>query len=263
MGALKAARWTSLPRLAARAEDWLLAGWIALAAPLLVLAGGGTAGPFDTGHPLQGLLQLTGFCGALACLATRNSDGPAPAGSGQTALPGPLVAVDAPEAPPARPGILVSGAVGPLVGGLLLVGGSAFSELGLSPESIFGPTLVAVVAFSLLQSHLPTLRTGVRRALVTPYLLSAGGLFWDVVHQVTGSLDLAAQFGGSIAGFSSGAATVVGLLILAAAVYYAMLIFAPRQIAEREGGPIVWLVRFALFILSVTLGLGWISLLAG
>jgi hypothetical protein len=58
--------------LTLRAEDWLLAGWVVLAAPLLAVAGG-SAGPFDSGHPLTGLLLLTGFAGAIACLAMRSS----------------------------------------------------------------------------------------------------------------------------------------------------------------------------------------------
>ena len=225
--------------LALRAEDWLLAGWVVLAAPVLVQAGG-TAGPFESGHPITGLLLLAGFSGALACLATRSSNG---ASSGWS--------------------VLDSGAIGPLVGGLLLVGGTAFAELGLDPLAAFYPTIAAVLALSLLTSHLPVVQTTVRRALVTPYLLSAGGIFWTVVHTVTAGMDLRPQFGTSLAGMSSGVATVLGILTLCAAVYYAMLIYAPRQIAEREGGPIEWLARFVLFLASVVLGLGWLSLLGG
>jgi uncharacterized membrane protein len=248
--------------LALRAEDWLLAGWVVLAAPLLAVAGG-EAGPFDSGHPLTGLLLLTGFAGAIACLATRSSDTSAeptamalpdtPSGS-DTETAGPS---------PARWSILDSGAVGPLVGGLLLVGGTAFAEFGLDPLTAFYPTIAAVLVLSVVQSHLPAVPTAVRRALVTPYLLSAGGIFWTIVHAVTAGMDLRGQFGTSLTGVSSGVATVLGILTLCAAVYYAMLIYAPRQIAEREGGAIMWLARFALFLVSVILGLGWLSLLGG
>lgn len=236
--------------LALRAEDGLLFGWIVLAAPLLALAGG-TAGPFESGRPIAGVLQLVGFCGAFACLATRNS-GTAGCAVGAS---GPVSS--------ARSSVLDSGAVGPLVGGLLLVGGSAFAELGLDPLTVFYPTIVAVLALSVLQSRVPAVSTTVRRALVTPYLLSAGGLFWGVVHEVTGGMDLRAQFGGSVPDVTSGVAGVLGLLILCAAVYYAMLIYAPRQVAEREGGALQWLARFGLFVVSVALGLGWLSLLGG
>ena len=229
----------ALPRrgLVLRAEDLILAAWIVLAAPVVAQAGG-SAGPFDSGHPLDGLLRLAGLCGAIACLATRSND--APAG--------------------ARPAVN-SASVGPLVGGLMLVAGSAFAAFGQDPAAAFAPTFGIVLAIAVLQPHLPTVPTGVRRALVTPYLLVAGGLFWNIVRQVTGGLGLAAQPGALDA--LSAAAGPIGLLILGAAVYYAMLIYAPRQIADREGGPIEWLARFALFVASVGLGLGWLSLLGG
>jgi hypothetical protein len=41
-----------------------------------------------------------------------------------------------------------------------------------------------------------------------------------------------------------------------------MLIFAPRQIAEREGGVIEWLLRYAAFVVSIVLGIGWLSVLS-
>ena len=33
-----------------------------------------------------------------------------------------------------------------------------------------------------------------------------------------------------------------------------MLVFAPRQIAEREGTPLNWAVQFAVFMLGLALG---------
>jgi len=95
---------------------------------------------------------------------------------------------------------------------------------------------------AVLQSHLPAAPTAVRRALVTPYLLAADGLFWNIVRQVTGGLGLTAPSGTNLQTLSS-AAGPIGLPILGAAVYYAMLIYAPRQIAEREGGAIEWLAK--------------------
>lgn len=220
-----------------RVEDWLLAGWIVLAAPALAQAGG-SAGPFDSGHPIDGMLLLAGFCGAVACLATRSSDAPAGAGAA-----------------------LNSASIGPLVAGLMLVGGSALAELGLDPAAAFAPTFGIVLVIGVLQSRLPVVPTAVRRALVTPYLLVAGGMFWSIVRQVTGGLGLATQSGTELDALSS-AAGPIGLLILGAAVYYAILIYAPRQISEREGSPIEWLARFALFVASVGLGLGWLTFLS-
>jgi hypothetical protein len=223
---------------ALRLEDWLIAGWVGLAAPA-IFAAQGSSGPFEPGRPLDGLIRLLGFGGALVCLATRSSDGPALA-----------------ETP-----VLQGAAIGPLTGGLLLVGGSAMASFGLDPAVAFGPTLLAVLAFALLGTHLPAIRTSIRRALVVPFALASGGLFWGVVRAIAGSGDVTGQVGQAIRSDPQGAGLVVAALVAGAAVYYAMLIYAPRQVAEREGGPIVWLVRFGLFLVGVGLGLGWLSVL--
>ncbi len=55
-------------------------------------------------------------------------------------------------------------------------------------------------------------------------------------------------------------ASTVGLALLAfSAVYYAMLIYAPRQIADGKANPLAWLARYALFVASVLFGLGWVN----
>jgi hypothetical protein len=42
-----------------------------------------------------------------------------------------------------------------------------------------------------------------------------------------------------------------------------MLIFAPRQVAEREGSPGSWALRFGLFVLSLVVGATWLGLIRG
>ena len=48
-----------------------------------------------------------------------------------------------------------------------------------------------------------------------------------------------------------------GFLVAFSGVFSVMLIFAPRQVAEREGGVVTWLVRYALFAVGVIVGLEW------
>jgi hypothetical protein len=226
-------------RVLVRAEDLVLAGWIGLADPALAHAQG-TAGPFDGGQPVEGLLRLAGVAGALACLATRSTDRPNSAS------------------------ILEGGLAGPVVGGLMLVGAGAFAGLGLDPEPGMVLALVAAMVGAGLRSHLPALSPAVRRTLITPFALAAGGIFWSFVEGFTGGAGLSMDPATLVSTLSSSEAQfVLTMLTAAAAVYYAMLIFAPRQIAEREGGPIEWLFRFALFMASVVFGLGWLSLLGG
>jgi hypothetical protein len=107
----------------------------------------------------------------------------------------------------------------------------------------------------------PALPTSVRRALVTPFLLATGGIFWTIVDQVAGGGSLV---GAATAGADGSApslqtvALVAGALAAFSAVYYAMLVYAPRQVAEPEGGPVTWLVRYGIFLASVVVGVAWL-----
>ena len=51
---------------------------------------------------------------------------------------------------------------------------------------------------------------------------------------------------------------VLGILVAFSGVYYLMLIYAPRQIAEPEGGLRTWLLRYAVFLVSVVVGVSWL-----
>jgi hypothetical protein len=232
-------RVTRLLRVAAaiRPEDWLLAGWIAVVAPL---AGriDGAAGPFDPGRPIDGVLCLLGVLGALICLATGRSDAPTDAG----------------------PGALERASIGPLTGGLLLVAFSGSDGLGLTGVLAWAVLITGIVVVVAFRLRWPRLTTTVRRALVTPFLLATGGIFWTIIDEVAGGGSL---LGGVAAGTTPGAALqeiafVVGILAAFSAVYYAMLIYAPRQVAEPEGGPVTWLVRYAIFLISVIVGVSWL-----
>jgi hypothetical protein len=222
-----------------RVEDWLLAGWVALVAPALVHLQGSSAGPFDAGRPIDGLLGVVAITGAAVCLATR------PAGAAR------------------GPGLLGSAAVGPFVGGLLLVVFSMSSALGLGQAANLA-LAGAVVAIALVaRVRWPVQPAMVRRALVTPYVLVAGGLFWTLIGAVTAGGDLPAQIRSVVGADPRSVLPVTGFLVACSAVYYAMLVYAPRQVAEREGGPVAWLVRYALFAASIAFGAGWLLVLAG
>jgi hypothetical protein len=219
-----------------RVEDVLLAAWIAVAAPLIARAG--SLRPFETGRPVEGVLILAGVVAALVCLVTRTSDGTA-----------------------RRPA--VGGSIGPLTGGLLLVTFAGFSALD-APSSMAMPIAVAGIALvALVRLRVPSLPSAARRALVMPFVLISGSLFWGFIDAVIGpggaSGVTASQLRDALLGGTAGAGTV-GLALLAfSAVYYAMLVYAPRQIADGDGGAVAWLARFALFVASVLLGWGWVN----
>ena len=54
-----------------------------------------------------------------------------------------------------------------------------------------------------------------------------------------------------------------GFLLAFSAVYYTMLVYAPRQIAEREGGFVTWVLRYLLFVAGVAAGLVWPRVFGG
>lgn len=221
----------------ARAEDWLLAAWVAFGSPLLVKAEAGS-GPFDAGRPIEGTLGLIAVVCALACLVTTSSD----------------------RAPGDVPNVLERASVGPLVGGLLLVTFSAFDGIGLTETGSNLVLILAVVLIGIVRLRWPALPTRVRRGLVTPFTLVAGNLFGVVINQVTGGSSLVSSVGSVDVGAFG---LFLGFVAAFAAVYYTMLIYAPRQVAESEGTPRSWILRFVLFLAGTAFGLGWLAVLGG
>jgi hypothetical protein len=212
----------------ARAEDWLLALWLVLVVPVVDRLLGHPA-PFQSGRPLDGLFEMAAVIGAAGCIATRSADGP-PGGRAVTNW----------------------FAVGPAVGGLILVYLSGTAALDGS-TTVAWLALVVAVAFAVgLRLRHPLLPTRARRALITPYILVTGTLFSGIVRTVT-------EGSGSIAGTFSGLAsnlTVLAFFIVFTAVYYAMLVYAPRQLAEPEGSAGSWLARYVLFLVALVVGIG-------
>lgn len=215
------------------AEDWLLAAWVALASPFLFRAQGG-GGPFDGGAPLLGVLRLGAVLGALVCIAARR---------------------DPVNTMPRGRSLLNSGAAGPLCGGLLLVAISGFTALDAN-ASVGAATIVAfAVVMVAVRLLVPPLGVAYRRALVTPFVMVAGGLFWTFIAAITGEPG-AASPAAAVANPQTALAASAFLLAFSA-VYYAMLVYAPRQVAEREGGLVTWVLRYALFVAGVAFGLAW------
>ena len=189
----------------------MLAGFVAILSPAVALVEG-VAGPFDGGHPVAGLVRIVGACAGMACLATRNSD-----------------RSDAGEP------LLTQATGGPVIGGIALVGASGLACLGLPPEPALGLAFIGLLLLSPLQSHLPAIPVARRRQLCAPFLLAAGGIFWSLIDYVGGATNVPGQIGGA----PQLLALTLGILIVASAIYYAMLIYAPRQIVEREGTPLI------------------------
>jgi hypothetical protein len=221
-----------------RVEDLAIAGWVAIASPLLFRAGG-DKGVFDPGQPLEGLLRLGAVLGVVACLAARRKTEP---GS------------------PPTPSLLNRASVGPFVGGLLLMTISGFTALSAPTAAVYAALLAAAVVTIAVRFVVPPISVLVRRVLVSPFLMVAGGLYWTLIESVVATPATAALRRAALIDWRSVELPLLFLLAFST-VYYAMLIYAPRQIAEREGSPIEWMLRYALFVVSIALGIGWLSAL--
>ena len=221
-----------------KAEDWLLAGWVAVVSPFVFRAGG-DKGPFDSGQPVEGLLRLIAVVGVIVCLAVRH-----------------------PKDEAAKPSIINRASVGPFAGGLLLVLISGFTALDVPSSLVVWILLVVAAAALLVRFAGPPLSAPLRRALVTPFVVVAGGIYWNVIAQVAGIRGFVVT-GATSAIDRNTALVALGFLALFSAVYYAMLIYAPRQVAEPEGGLLEWVLRYVVFLASILLGLGWLAAVAG
>ena len=54
---------------------------------------------------------------------------------------------------------------------------------------------------------------------------------------------------------------MLGLAVLASAPFYAVLVFAPRMLADREGTVVAWLARYAVFLVGSIVGVEWLATL--
>jgi hypothetical protein len=236
-------------RSAIRPEDLLLLAWAVVGWPLAAAVFGAAdiGSLFDEGHPVRGLIWLSAVGGALVVLGTRNAE----------------------EAP--RRGEQVLGGrlalLGPLAGGMSLVAAGGLAALGLPEDPglgfVFLVSIVLIVAAGLgYQKALPRVT---RRVLVTPFILVAAGIFSGTMASIApGPEDVAEAFGGGLVEAGENAVAVgvgltVGLFVLFAAPFYAMLVFAPRMLAEPEGSPLAWLLRFVIFSAGSLLGIGWLA----
>jgi hypothetical protein len=215
-----------------RLEDALLFVALVLIEPVLFppRSTPGSDGP----NLLIGLLDLAGLFAFVACLAARS-----------------------------RPGVIsglvgrndVLYAVGPLFGAFAFTLDDTNEMLGLGGNVALLPIAAAVAVAILVRIRVPPLSADQRRALVTPFILVTSRFFGDFLSGPTGIFDLRPLAAAAATPGDLGA-TALLLLIGAAGilVFYVMLVFAPRQVADREGTAGTWTIRFLLFLISLAFG---------
>jgi len=227
-------------------EDGILAAWNLAAVPLL--ASGATSPLIALGgepSTLAGIIQLLAVAGAIAAIATRQ----------------PSRSLYRDEAGALAPLAFVL--IGPLIGAVAFVAGSASTHLGIAVDGIaVGVAFVAIVAAMAFGDRLPVIDATLRRVLVLPFILVAAGMFNTFAADLLGSVELTdftdpsfAEYGGLIVLFGI-------MLIGGLAAFYAALVAAPRTLADPSLAG-WWPLRFALFVVSAVLGIGWLSVLSG
>jgi hypothetical protein len=216
-----------------RIEDVLLFLWLVLQ-PLIFPAPASGSPSVPGFDPIGGLFDLVGLCGAAACIAARRQD------ASRTGL---------------IQGNEVAYAVGPLFGAVAFTGQDCVERLGLAGAAEQLPLVLPIAAAILARLRLPPTTALQRRALVTPFILATSGFFGEFLSGFTDIFDVrnllsALSGSGQLAEF----VFVFGLGLVAVLIFYLMLVFAPRQIAEREGTPGSWSIRFLVFIVGLSIG---------
>jgi hypothetical protein len=236
-----------------RGQDVLLFGWVALGWPLVaaVIGGGelGLSGAFQEGEPLRGLIWLLAVIGALVVVGTQNiEDVPDPRGLEERL-----------------------GLYGSLFGGVMLVAGGGTAGLGLDEGLGFGFSFIALLVVTILAGagRVGRLPRMTRVALVTPFILVASGIFAGTMADIGLGPDLMRE---AIAG-TAGLVTIeevvaslalsFGLFLVVAAVFYPMLVIAPRTLVDGRVDGVSYLARFAFFVVGSLLGLAWLRALGG
>jgi hypothetical protein len=236
---------TSLPRGAGflarlRLEDVLLFGWLVFVEPL-VFRPDTTVARGSGPDPILGLLDLVGLLAFVACLVARSQPG-------------------------VNSGLMERGevlyAVGPLFGAFAFTLNDIGEKLGLEGNLDLVPIALAIVVAILVRLLVPPLSSVQRRTLVTPFILVTSRFFGDFLSGFTDIFDLRQLAAGLTGpdGFA-GTAFIVAIGSLAVLIFYVMLVFAPRQVADREGSPWTWTTRFLLFLVSLALGQTFAGLL--
>jgi hypothetical protein len=227
-----------------RAEDLLLAAWNAVGVPLI---GAGALAPLlglgegDRPDPSAGILQLAAVLGAIVAIATRPSGSAvrtAPFGAARIAF------------------------IGPLLGAMAFVAGSASAHLGLAIDGpVVGIAFIVTVGAMVLGDRLPVIDAGLRRALLLPFILVCAGVFDGFAADLLRDLDVGELIASLRVDETGFGLFLVGMIVAGLAAFYASLVVAPRLLigVEEGGGCLVWPMRFVLFLLSALLGIGWLS----
>jgi hypothetical protein len=185
--------------------------------------------------PLSALLSLVAAVGAIVALATR--------------VPGEARFDTSRGSEDTRAWM-----IGPFIGGVSFVGGTSLDRLGLpGGELLIFLALAAAVASFVLGHRLPVVSRPTRRLLVAPFVVMAAVLFHDLASVVVEGFAETQNLTAWLLAPENLILTLSILAIIGFAgwIFYAMLIFVPRELADPGGSTRSWAVRFGFFYLTL------------
>ena len=186
----------------------------------------------DDSDFLGGLISFLAAAGAIAALLTRVP--------GETRLERP--------GEPAPERIWM---IGPFIVGVGFVAGDSLDRMGLPGGGLLiGGALVAILVSLFLAHRLPVVPSTVRRAIMAPFVLLSAAFFSELASDVARSLGPEA-IGGLLAMDAVLAVQLLAILGLAAVPFYLALIFVPRELADPGDNAAAWIMRFAVFYVSL------------
>ena len=233
--------------LGLRIEDVALAGWNLVGVPLVMA---GSLAPLLAfgGEPnsLAGVVQLLSVAGAIVAIATRPRGAPPPSAFPESEARFAFIA--------------------PLVGAITLVAGSAAAHLESDFDGlVIGLALVVTTAAMAFGDRLPVIDPGLRRAVIFPFIAICAGIFNGFAADLLEGMDVGQLVTAITVDETGFGLFLIGMIVAGLAAFYAALVVAPRVLVnpEQEHGCLIWPARFALYIASAVLGIGWLTALGG
>ena len=227
--------------------DLLLFTWAAVAQPLLFRSSAAPEADLFVGRPdvLLGVLHVLAASAAVLALLSRDPERAADA-EGRSAEQERELSV-----------------AGPTSAGILFVYVTGFELFGEALPDwlillVFGAAFIGI----FVRRWLPPVSGVARRALVTPFVMVAAGMFDQATATTDRLLDLRLLSEVRAGDDLGPLALVAGIAVAVSAFYYAVLIFAPRRLAGDDAPGAVWVLRYSIFLLSVVIGVTLGGLLA-
>jgi hypothetical protein len=148
--------------------------------------------------------------------------------------------------------------VGPFIGAVGFTSGSALEQLGIAGgDVVTGPALLFTILSVVFADRLPVVERPVRRLLTAPFVLLSGAVFQGLTAELmtglAGVVDLPTILAAPDA--VQLVALVVGISLAVSWIFYSMLVFAPRELADPGAPTAWWVLRFGVFWVSVVASL--------